>query len=78
MNNQYWQISVIKNVIEELKKKKGKFLYFVLSIRADYESGFVAQKCFIKHYSVRTLLDMLQDRVHVVLLFHVCYVLCGI
>jgi len=39
MNNQYWQISVIKNVIEELIKKD-KFLYFVLSIRAAYELGF--------------------------------------
>jgi len=39
MNNQYWQISVIKNVIADLIKKD-KFLCFVLSIRAAYESGF--------------------------------------
>jgi hypothetical protein len=39
MNNQYWQISAIKNVVEELKKKD-KFFYFVLGIRAAYESGF--------------------------------------
>jgi hypothetical protein len=39
MNNLYWQISVIKNVIEELIKKD-KFLCFALSIRAAYESGF--------------------------------------
>jgi len=42
MNKQYWQILVIKNVIEELKKDK--FLCFVLGIRAAYESGFCSHR----------------------------------